>query len=137
MSSEALRIGQVAHAAGVNIQTLRYYERSGLFAAPRRNSAGYRQYSADAVRVVTFVKRAQELGFTLREIRDLLRLRSVGPSRRGVVRASAEAKIQDIEKRVRDLTAMRDALAGLVSTCACDTGAVTCPILEALESKSP
>ena len=137
MPAETLRISQVAQAARVNIQTLRYYERSGLLAAPRRSSAGYRQYPADTVRIVTFIKRAQELGFTLKEISELLRLRSVGPSRRSAVRASAEAKVQDIERRIRDLAAMRDALTGLVSTCACDTGAVTCPILEALESNFP
>src|SRR2546427_283626 len=71
----ALTIGQVATAADVNIQTIRYYERRGLFAAPKRTAAGYRQYADDAVARLRFIKHAQELGFSLREIQELLGLR--------------------------------------------------------------
>ncbi len=71
----ALSTGQVAKAGGVNIQTVRFYEREGLLPPPRRSASGYRQYTEEAVRIVTFVKRAQELGFTLREAKQLVRLR--------------------------------------------------------------
>src|SRR2546425_2915207 len=71
----ALTIGQVADAADVNIQTIRYYERRGLFPTPRRTPAGYRQYADDAVARLRFIKHAQELGFSLQEIQELLGLR--------------------------------------------------------------
>jgi Hg(II)-responsive transcriptional regulator len=130
-------IGDVASEAGVNIQTLRYYERRGLIPAPKRTASGYRQYSDEAVRLVTFIKRAQELGFTLREVQQLLKLRTPGPKRRDAARAAAEAKVRDIDAKIRDLGAMRTALMQLVGTCACSGGsAMTCPILEALEKKN-
>lgn len=92
-SDQALRTSDVAKAAGVNVQTLRYYEREGILPAPRRASSGYRQYGDEAVRIITFVKRAQELGFTLREAKELLRLRSAGPKRAPAARAAATAKL--------------------------------------------
>lgn len=129
-----MRIGEVAARAGVNIQTLRYYERRGLLPEPERGGSGYRTYDPETVRLVRFIKRAQELGFTLREIGELIELRR---SRRGVeVRTRAEAKIEDIERRVRQLGAMRDALGELVKACECDHGALTCPIIEALDDGS-
>lgn len=134
MKADRKLIGEVASEAGVNIQTLRYYERRGLIPAPKRSSAGYRQYSEESVRLVTFIKRAQELGFTLREVEDLLKLRAPGPRRRDAARAVAEAKVLDIDGRIRDLTAMRGALVALVQTCACSSEAAPgCAILEALE----
>lgn len=134
-ASTALSIGQVATAAGVNVQTLRYYERVGLMPAPRRSRANYRLYNDETVRMVLFVKRAQELGFTLREVKDLLKLRTVGPAKRDAVRAAAEAKVADIDSRIQDLVAIRAALASLVRTCSCVKSTPTCPILEALEKK--
>jgi DNA-binding transcriptional MerR regulator len=131
-----LSTGQLAKASGVNIQTVRFYEREGLLTPPRRSASGYRQYPDDAARVVTFVKRAQELGFKLREVKQLLRLRSLGPKRADAARAAAEAKIRDVDERLRDLTSMRAALTSLVDACRRSGGSITCPILEALE-KSP
>lgn len=130
-----MRIGEVAAEAAVNIQTLRYYERVGLLPPPGRRSSGYRMYGPEAVRRVRFIKRAQELGFTLREVKELLKLRSVGPARRPKVRAVAQSKLDDIDQKIRDLSAMRGALAHLVTECATHDGSVTCPILEALEAK--
>jgi Hg(II)-responsive transcriptional regulator len=132
----ALRTGQLAKASGVNIETLRFYEREGLLAPPRRTASGYRQYSDDAVRVVTFIKRAQELGFTLREAKQLLRLRSPAPRRAVAAKTAAEAKLRDIDEKIRDLSAMRAALASLVDACTCSGGALHCPILEALVKSS-
>ena len=133
----ALSTGQVAKAGGVNIQTVRFYEREGLLPPPRRSASGYRQYTEDAVRIVTFVKRAQELGFTLREAKQLVRLRTLGPKRAEGAKAAAEAKLRDIDEKLRDLTAMRAALASLVDSCRRAGGTITCPILEALEKSPP
>jgi DNA-binding transcriptional MerR regulator len=127
-----MRTGEVAARAGVNIQTLRYYERRGLLGRAPRTAAGYRRYPGDAVLVVRFIKRAQELGFSLDEVGELLRLRCVSDARRRSARGLAVAKIGDIESKIRQLEAMRTALAHLVSAC-CDDRAAECPILEALE----
>ncbi|MGH7510014.1 MAG: MerR family transcriptional regulator [Gemmatimonadales bacterium] len=130
-----MRIGEVATRAGVNIQTLRYYERRGLLPEPERGGSGYRFYDPETVRLVRFIKRAQELGFTLREIGELIELRR--SRRRGVeVRTLAEAKMEDIERRMRQLSAMRNALGQLVEACECEAGALTCPIIEALDDSS-
>lgn len=130
-----MRIGKVAVEAGVNIQTLRYYERRGLLPEPQRGSSGYRAYDPETVRLVRFIKRAQELGFTLREIEDLIELRQ-SPRRGAEVRAVAAAKVEDIERRIRQLKAMRKALGGLVAACDCGGGTLACPIIEALDDSA-
>lgn len=132
-----LSIGQVAGQAGVNVQTLRYYERRGILEEPRRSASGYREYAAGAVRLIRFIKRAQELGFSLSEIEELLELREHRPRDRSAVRDLAAAKIRDIEEKVRDLKSMKKALNVLVESCACKGTAPECPILEALEGASP
>lgn len=88
-----MRIGDVATRAGVNTQTLRYYERRGILGGPKRSASGYREYPTDTVRLVRFIKRAQELGFTLTEIEELITLRQTTPKRRGKVRELAAAKM--------------------------------------------
>ena len=130
-----MRIGRVAAAADVNIQTLRYYERRGLLPEPARSNSGYRAYDPDTVRLVRFIKRAQELGFTLREIEDLIELRQT-PRRGAEVRAVAAAKVEDIERRIRQLKAMRKALGGLVAACDCEGGTLSCSIIEALDDSA-
>lgn len=132
-----LTIGQVASEAGVNVQTLRYYERRGILDEPKRSGSGYREYSADAVRVIRFIKRAQDLGFTLSEIQELLELREHRPRKRKAVRELAAAKVRDIERKVRDLESMKHALNVLVNSCTCKGSALECPILEALEGAAP
>src|SRR5216683_3180414 len=88
-----MKIGQVATRAGVNIDTLRYYERRGLLAEPERRPSGYRDYPEETVPIIRFIKRAQDLGFTLNEIEELISLRDGGNGRRkGEIRALAEAK---------------------------------------------
>ncbi len=134
MSNE-MRIGQVAAQAGVNVQTLRYYERRGLLEEPRRRPSGYRTYRPDAVRLVRFIKKAQDLGFTLREVQELLRLRQSRPRSRTQVRSMAEAKIRDIDEKTRRLRAIRKALSVLIDSCGCRHGALECPILEALDDE--
>lgn len=133
MERETLRTGEVAAQAGVNIQTLRYYERRGLLKEPARRASGYREYSPDAVKLIRFVKRAQDLGFTLAEIEELLRLRSDHDPACSEVRSAAQAKIDDIEHKIRHLRAIKRALGLLVASCATEGSARHCPMLEALD----
>jgi MerR family copper efflux transcriptional regulator len=136
---EIMRISDVARAAAVNVQTLRYYERRGLLPGPSRRPSGYRDYESETVQRVRFIKRAQELGFTLAEIGELLVLRQdTGhrPDGRARAAATAAAKIEQIDDKLRQLTAMRAALAQLVAACECDRAAIECPIIEALEHAS-
>lgn len=128
-----MRIGEAAGTAGVNAQTLRYYERRGLLKGISRRSSGYRTYDEDDVRVVRFVKRAQELGLSLDDAGQLLELRHTPPKERHRVRAVAEARLRDLDQRIRDLRRMRTALSALVTSCHAG-GDPECPILEALES---
>jgi Cu(I)-responsive transcriptional regulator len=127
-------IAQTAREAGVNAQTLRYYERRGLLPKPSRRGSGYRVYTADAVRLVRFIKRAQELGFSLDEVEALVRLRGVRRGDRHRVRAIAERKIADIERKIGQLQSMRAALQRLVDSCH-GSGAAECPIIEALNQE--
>lgn len=127
-----LRIGEVAKQAGVNLDTIRYYERRGLLPKPPRTAANYRTFPADTVRRVRFVKRAQELGFTLDEIKELLSLRARPQARCADVYRRAEAKIGDIDLKMRSLRSIREALAALMAQCAGQEPATDCPILEAM-----
>lgn len=129
-----LKIGQVAERGGVNLQTVRYYEREGLLPVPPRLASGYRLFTEDTVRRVRFIKRAQELGFTLAEIRDLLTLRVDESRSSGEVRSIAEAKIADIDGKIRALTAMKRALTHLTERCSGHGPASECPILESIDS---
>jgi MerR family mercuric resistance operon transcriptional regulator len=129
---ERLTIGELAKRGGVNLETIRYYERRGLLPKPPRSPSGYRMFSSDSVRRVRFIKRAQELGFSLKEIKELLALR-VTPGTTGAdVRRRAEAKIADIEEKVQHLRAMKKALTGLTAACCGDGSISECPILESL-----
>jgi MerR family mercuric resistance operon transcriptional regulator len=127
-------ISEAAGQAGVNVQTLRYYERRGLLPKLPRRRSGYREYPDEAVRVVRFVKRAQELGFSLDEIGELLGLRRHSDRNRQRIRAVAERRIRQIEQKIAELDRMRRALQMLVQTCHGGT-TLDCPIIEALDSE--
>lgn len=130
-----LTIGQVAQTAAVHVETLRYYERRGLLRRPPRSTANYRLYPEEAVRQVRFIKRAQELGFSLREIKELLALRTGrGAGCQENVRARAIAKVNDIDEKIRTLQAMKKALRPLIEACAERSSVSACPILESLEA---
>lgn len=128
----ALTIGQVAAQCGVGVETIRFYEREGLIVQPPRPESGFRTYPPDAVRRVRFIQRSQELGFSLREIRELLSLRVDSASTCNEVRGRAEAKITGIEKKLRHLQEMKRALVKLTVACRGKGPAGECPILEAL-----
>jgi Hg(II)-responsive transcriptional regulator len=125
-------ISQAAEQAGVNVQTLRYYERRGLLPKAPRRTSGYREFPQDSVRVVRFIKRAQDLGFSLAEVEQLLRLRRQSGRNRARIRAVAEKKIRQIDQKLAELNRMRRALETLVHTCHEGTS-LECPIIEALD----
>ena len=127
-----MRIAEVAGAARVNVQTLRYYERRGLLPEPGRLASGYRDYGADSVRTVRFIKRAQQLGFSLEEIAQLLDLADGGPDNCDATRALATEKLSELEAKIASLSAMRDALLQLVATCEQPRATRQCPILLAI-----
>lgn len=132
MTSGTFHTRQVADAAGVNVETLRYYERRGLLHAPKRGRAGYREYGPDAIEVVRFIKRAQTLGFTLDEISELLALRRPRAGRCATVHRAATAKIEELDAKIRSLVAMRSALEQLATACRDNAEQLHCPLIEML-----
>jgi DNA-binding transcriptional MerR regulator len=127
---DSLGIGQLAKRGGVGIDTVRYYERNGLLAPRARLVSGYRRYGELELARLRYIRRAQALGFTLKEIKELLALsaqRDVGR-----VKRSAQAKLSDVETRIASLTRMRDGLAKLIEACPGHGRAADCPILRAL-----
>ncbi len=132
---DGFKTSEVAKQGGVNLETIRYYERRGLLPKPSRTPAGYRTFDPEAVRRIRFIKQAQALGFSLKEVRELLRLR-VDPRRScGDVRARAEAKLADIDEKIRGLDAMKKTLARFIAACSGRGPVSACPILEALDEE--
>lgn len=134
MQATRLTIGKIAELGGVNLQTIRYYERERLLPEAPRLTSGYRVFTGETVRRVRFIKRAQELGFTLAEIRELLSLRVDHERDSGSVRELAVNKIRDIEEKIRSLQAMKGALEHLTGRCSGHGPASECPILESIDS---
>ena len=139
MSEQRLRTGELAERAGVNVQTLRYYERRGLLAAPDRRPSGQRQYPEETVRRLRTIKAAQRLGFTLAEIEELFEL---SEHRRGTgeLHQRAAAKLSEIDAKIARLTQMRQTLVAVLAAdcdsltdCSCGLG---CPLPE-LEASGP
>jgi len=130
-----LTIGKLANAAGVGVETIRFYEREGLLPKPPRKRSGYRQYPPDAVARVLFIRRAKELGFTLKEITELLELRIDPDKSCADVRALAKAKIVDVEEKMADLARIRAALEKLAKACRGKGPTSECPILDAIEKE--
>ena len=128
-------IGQLAKAANVNLETIRYYERRGLIPEPPRNFSGHRQYSDDAVMRTKFIKRSQALGFTLKEISEILSLRMEPGTTCGDIKSRVEAKIVDVEQKIADLKKIRGALLQMVGKCTGKGPVGECPILESLNRR--
>jgi MerR family mercuric resistance operon transcriptional regulator len=131
----ALTIGKLAKKANVNIETIRYYERRALIPKPNRRESGYREYSEDTVRRIQFIKHAKELGFSLKEIHELLSLKLDPKTPCSEVKNRAEIKIVDIEEKVKTLQRMKKALVKLTRACSGKGPIIECPILEALERR--
>lgn len=128
-----LRTGELAAAARVSRETLRYYERIGILPEPERSASGYRRYPREAVGRLQFVSRAQELGFTLAEIDELLELRVEDVEACGEVRERAAAKLASVEAKAADLRRIAGSLRSLINQCESREPTVECPILDALE----
>jgi Cu(I)-responsive transcriptional regulator len=130
---ETMTIGELAREAGVGVQTVRYYERRRLLTAAARRASGYREYTPAALERLRFIRRAQELGFTLSEIADLLALRLDPHTTAADIKGRAEQKIGEIDRKLRDLERIRQALFHLASGCRGGHGPTgDCPLLEAL-----
>lgn len=130
-----LTIGQVARGAGIGIETIRFYERQGLLEPPPRRESGYRIFGEDSIRRLSFIKRAKELGFSLKEIGELLALQ-LDPSRNcRDVKRRTEAKLNDVQARIDSLKRMSKTLRKLVAACDGSGSTAHCPILEALEDR--
>ncbi len=131
---EKLSIGRLAKTAGVNVETIRYYQRRGLLAEPFKPLGGHRRYASSAASRVRFIKRAQLLGFTLEEVGGLLLLED-GQSCRET-RLLAEHKLASIVERISDLNRMRRMLKGLIAECALGQRPRSCPIIDTLSADS-
>ena len=132
-----MRIGELAAQAGVHVETLRYYERRGLLRKPARLPSGYRSYPPEALRVVRFIKQAQGLGFSLEDIARLLRLAAREPVSCRAVQSLARKKLEEIDRKLALLSAMRGAVVRLLETCDRPRARRECPLLRALLEDQP
>ena len=132
---QTFTISKLAQAVGVNVETIRFYQRRGLLAEPAKPLGGIRRYGEAEVARVLFVKAAQRIGFTLDEIAQLLQLDDGTQCKEA--RAIAEHKLAEVRKRLQDLQRIEAALAQLVGRCASRRGQVSCPLIEALQPTNP
>jgi len=128
-----LSIGQVAKRTGVTVETVRFYEKQSLIGVPQRSDTGYRQYPEETVKRVRFIQNAKEVGFTLKDIAELLALRQEPGTSCSDIKLHATQKIEEVDRKIQDLNRIRNALARMIVTCSGNGAASQCPILEALE----
>ncbi|MDH4275537.1 MAG: Hg(II)-responsive transcriptional regulator [Gammaproteobacteria bacterium] len=132
-TENGVTIGGLAAAAGVGVETIRFYQRKGLLVQPQRTYGGVRRYGVSALARVRFIKSAQRLGFRLEEIAELLKLDDGAHC--DDARQMAETKLQDVRLRLADLQRIETVLAGLVEKCCSATGDVTCPLIASLQAE--
>ena len=132
---ETLKTGELAKQAGVNVETLRFYEQKGLLPVPPRRVSGYREYPSESVHRIRFIKRAQELGFSLGEIKDLLALRVRKGTSCSDVKGRANEKLEEVRRKIADLKAIERALRKLAESCSGKGPLSVCPILENLDGE--
>lgn len=131
MATTRFTIGRLAQSAGVNVDTVRFYERQGLLRPAPRTAGGYRVYGEDDAHRLRFIRRAKALGFSLEDIGELLRLTEDGHDR-AAVKAVAERRVADLERRIAELEKMRSVLAHHAGHCSGRGNVRGCPIIEAL-----
>jgi MerR family copper efflux transcriptional regulator len=134
-ATKPLKIGEVAQLAGVGVETVRFYERRGLIEEPPRSTSGYRQYPEETVTKLRFIRRAQDLGFSLSQINEMISLRLDSSGSVGEIKSRAEAKIAEIEEKLRDLQRVKGALVQLTQSCDGHSPIAECPILLALDDE--
>lgn len=132
-----IKSGDLAKRANVNPETLRYYEREGLLPEPERAESGYRLYTEEDIKRVRFIKRAQELGFSLKEVKELLVLKLGNHQSARDVKRLTKQKIQDIDAKIQSLQAMKSVLEGLAEACSGQGTVDHCPILNCLDDCIP
>lgn len=133
---EELTVGQLAKKAEINLETIRYYEKINLMPNPKRKESRYRIYDLNDLKRILFIKRAKELGFTLKEIKELLEMKIESKSTCGDVKHLAENKILDVEQKIKDLQKIKKVLNKLVSQCVNEEISMDeCPILDTIEVK--
>jgi MerR family mercuric resistance operon transcriptional regulator len=130
------KIGEVARRANVNKETVRYYEKRGLIPKPDRRRSGYRIFTQRHIEQIKFIKRAQELGFTLKKIKELLELRTDEGTTCSEIQSEAQKKYQDVVEKINDLKRIKSTLTDLIDSCSGSGPKGDCPILEALEGES-
>lgn len=131
---EEYKVGEIAKIVNVNVETLRYYEKIKLMPKPKRKESRYRLYDDNDLRKLKFIKRSKELGFTLKEIKELLNLKIESTATCGDVKHLAEHKLNDIEERINDLKNIKSVLIKLINQCICEeVSSEECPILEVIE----
>jgi MerR family mercuric resistance operon transcriptional regulator len=130
-----LRIGQVAKQGNVGVETVRFYENEGLIELPKRNSSGYRQYPESIIKRIQFIQQAKSLGFSLKEVGELIKLKKTPNARCNEVKATAVGKITDIQKKIDALEGMKEALQPLVAKCSPSEPISDCPILNAIDEE--
>lgn len=128
-----MTIGTLAEAAGVNVPTVRYYERRGIIAEPPRTQSGYRQYEQAVVDRIRFIKQAQNLGFALDEIEGFLALRVDDPAACETVEEATRAKLESVESKIAELVRLRGVLRELLRSCEDRERTGSCPVLEILD----
>jgi len=131
----AMKIGEIAKRSGVGIETIRYYEREGLLLEPERRPSGYRQYAESTVERLEYIRRAKELGFTLAEVRELLELSFTAHAGCDHIRQRAEAKVADIEEKIRSLQQMKRSLGKIVERCRAKNSSDDCPLVHKTKRK--
>ncbi|MEJ2452320.1 MAG: heavy metal-responsive transcriptional regulator [Gammaproteobacteria bacterium] len=130
-----LNIGQLARQTGVTVETVRFYEKQGLIAAPQRSAAGYRQYPRETIQRLRFIQNAKDVGFTLKDIGELLALREEPGTTCEDIQLRASDKLMEVEQKLRELTQIRNALARLVTKCKVQAVEGECPILAELDNE--
>lgn len=130
---KALTIGLLARRAGVGVETVRFYEREGVLSPPHRRISGYREYDEGVVARLRFIRRSKQLGFTLKEIKELLSLRHDPQTPAADLKHQAEAKMADIEAKIQTLQNMKAALQTLTNACSGHGTVAECPVLQALD----
>ncbi len=128
-------IGQVAKQSGVSVETVRYYEKEGLLEVPERKESGYRQFKGDAIARLSFIQQAKKLGFSLKEIGELLSITSDANTVCNEVKQLSQDKLVDIENKIKMLQQMRKSLKKLIDVCPGQAPINDCPILDALQKK--
>jgi MerR family transcriptional regulator, copper efflux regulator len=132
----AMKIGEIAKRSGIGIETIRYYERERLLLEPERRPSGYRQYDESTVERLEYIRRAKELGFTLAEIRELLELSFAAHAGCDHIRQRAEAKVTDIEGKIRNLQQMKRSLGKIVECCRGKNSTEECPLVHKTKRKT-